>query len=96
MIMPEHKKRILSDSRKEEIRSRPQLDPQAMEEIQQILARSLAEHSEITLTLFDPVEDKEICGIVMRVDQQLHQIKLRIIDDDWDWIKLEDVVSVNT
>lgn len=32
----------------------------------------------------------------MRVDQQLHQIKLRIIDDDWDWIKLEDVVSVNT
>lgn len=54
MIMPEHKKRILSDSRKEEIRSRLQLDPQAMEEIQQILARSLAEHSEITLTLFDP------------------------------------------
>lgn len=95
MIMPEHKQRILSDSLNEEVRSRPELDPQAMEEIQQILAQSMEDHSPITLALFDPIEDKSIHGIVMRVDRQLGQIKFRH-DDDWDWIKIEEVVGANT
>lgn len=96
MIMPEHKARILDDSLKEDVRSRPELDPQALEEIQQVLAQSMEDHSPITLKLFDPVEDKEIRGIAMRVDQQLHQIKFRTSDDDSQWIKIGDVVSVST
>lgn len=54
------------------------------------------DHSLITLKLFDPTDDKEIRGIVMRVDQQLHQIKLRIADDEWEWIKIEDVIEATT
>lgn len=96
MIMPEHKNRMLDDILNEEVRSKPELDPQAIEEIQQVLVQSMEDHSPITLTLFDPVEDKEIRGIVMRVDQQLHQIKLRISDEDWEWIKIEDVTDATT
>ncbi|WP_342409786.1 YolD-like family protein [Paenibacillus sp. FSL R10-2778] len=96
MIMPEHKNRMLDDILNEEIRKKSDLDPQALAEISQVFAQSMEDHSPITLTLFDPVEDKEIRGIVMRVDQQLKQIKLRISDDDWEWIKMRDVLGATT
>lgn len=94
MIMPEHKTRILDDAQNEKVRSKPELDPQALEEIQQILAQSMEDHSPITLTLFDAYEDKSVHGIVMRVDQQIRQVKFRH-DDEGDWIKLDDVVGAS-
>ncbi|WP_342479502.1 YolD-like family protein [Paenibacillus sp. FSL F4-0097] len=94
MIMPEHKIRILDDALNEETRKKPDLDPQAMVEISQVLAQSLEDCSPITLTVFKEYEDMQIHGIVMRVDQQLNQIKFRQ-GDYWDWINLEDVVSAN-
>ncbi|MNB71353.1 YolD-like protein [compost metagenome] len=96
MIMPEHKIRILDDALNEETRKKPELDPQALTEISQVFAQSMEDHSPITLRLFDPVEDKEIRGIVMRVDQQLMQIKLRTSDDDWEWINMKDVLGATT
>ncbi|MEK5416385.1 YolD-like family protein [Paenibacillus sp. FSL L8-0708] len=94
MIMPEHKNRILDDSLKEEVRLKPDLDPQALVEISQVLAQSLEDCSPITLTVFKEYEDMQIHGIVTRVDQQLKQIKFRQ-DDDWEWIKLDNVVGVS-
>ncbi|MEK5181333.1 YolD-like family protein [Paenibacillus odorifer] len=95
MIMPEHKVRILDDALNEETRKKPDLDPQALVEISQALAQSLEDCSPITLTLFGEFEDKSIHGIVMRVDRQHGQIKFRH-DDDWDWIKVKDVVNAST
>ncbi|MEK3771079.1 YolD-like family protein [Paenibacillus sp. FSL R5-0887] len=96
MIMPEHKNRMLDDALNEETRKKPDLDPQALAEISQVLAQSLEDCSPITLRLFDPVEDKEIRGIVMRVDQQLMQIKLRTSDDEWEWSNMKDVLGATT
>ncbi|MEK5415277.1 YolD-like family protein [Paenibacillus sp. FSL L8-0708] len=95
MIMPEHKNRILDDSLNEEVRSKPDLDPQALAEISQVLAQSLEDCSPITITLFGEYEDRSIHGIVMRVDRQLKQIKFHH-DDDWEWIKLEEVIEAIT
>ncbi|MEK5277712.1 MULTISPECIES: YolD-like family protein [Paenibacillus] len=95
MIMPEHKNRILDDSLKEEVRSKPDLDPQALAEISQVLAQSLEDCSPITITLFGEYEERSIHGIIMRVDQQLKQIKFRQ-DDDWEWIKVADIIEVST
>ncbi|MEK4187237.1 MULTISPECIES: YolD-like family protein [unclassified Paenibacillus] len=95
MIMPEHKIRILDDALNEETRKKPELDPQALTEISEVLAQSLEDCSPITLKLFGEYEDRSIHGIVMRVDRQLGQIKFRH-DDDWEWIKIEDVVGANT
>ncbi|WP_339248288.1 YolD-like family protein [Paenibacillus sp. FSL R10-2796] len=95
MIMPEHKNRILDDSLKEEVRSKPDLDPQALAEISQVLAQSLEDCSPITITLFGEYEERSIHGIVMRVDQQLKQIKFRQ-DDDLEWIKVADIIEVST
>lgn len=96
MIMPEHKQRILYDSENEEVHSMPELDPQAMEEIQQVLVQSMEDHSPITLRLFDPIVDKEIRGIVMRVDRQLNQIKFRTSEEDWEWINIVGVLDATT
>jgi hypothetical protein len=95
MIMPEHKIRILDDALNEETRKKPDLDPQALVEISQVLAQSLEDCSPITLTLFGDYEDKSIHGIVLRVDQQLRQIKFRH-GDDWDWIKIEDIIGASS
>lgn len=95
MVMPEHKNRILDDSLKEEVRSKPDLDPQALAEISQVLAQSLEDCSPITITLFGEYEDRSIHGIVMRVEQHLRQIKFRQ-GDDWEWIKVADIIKVST
>lgn len=50
---------------KEDLHIKPELDPQALEVIQQILAQSMEDHSAITLTFFDPIEDRSARGIVM-------------------------------
>jgi hypothetical protein len=92
MIMPEHKQRILNDAINEETRKKPDLDPQALAEISQVLAQSLEDCSPITLTLFEGYEDRSIRGIVIKVDQQLKQIKFRQ-GEDWDWIKLADIIA---
>lgn len=91
----EHKNRILDDSLKKEVRSKPDLDPQALAEISQVLAQSLEDCSPITITFFGEYEDRSIHGIIMRVDQQLKQIKFRQ-DDDWEWIKVADIIEVST
>ncbi|MEK8205841.1 YolD-like family protein [Paenibacillus sp. FSL L8-0696] len=77
------------------MRSKPDLDPQALAEISQVLAQSLEDCSPITITFFGEYEDRSIHGIIMRVDQQLKQIKFRQ-DDDWEWIKVADIIEVST
>lgn len=96
MVMPEHKQRIIREEREQVTRVKPELDPQAIEEIEQVVAQSIEDHSPITLSVFGPNDDMEIRGIVMTVDRQLRQVKLRWSEDDWEWIKLEDIISVTT
>ncbi|KGE16242.1 YolD-like family protein [Paenibacillus wynnii] len=96
MVMPEHKQRIIREEREQVQRVKPELDPQAIDEIEQAIAQSIENHSPITLTLYHPKCDKDIRGIVMSVDRQMRQIKVRWSEDDWDWIKLDDVISAAT
>ncbi|MNN87426.1 hypothetical protein D3C81_2049800 [compost metagenome] len=60
-----------------------------------MLYRSMEEHSPITLTLFDPMENILKRGIVMKLDKQ-QGIKLRWSEDEWDWFKMEDVIAITT
>jgi len=92
MIMPEHKARILNDSLREEIRSKPDLDPQALAEISRVLAQSLEDCSPITVTVFKESGDIQVHGVVTKVDQELKQIKFSH-DDDWEWIKLAGIIN---
>lgn len=95
MMLPEHKQRIIEEEREQLRRQKPTLDPQAVEEIERALAQSMEDHSPVTLSLFDPFEDNLARGIVMQLDRQ-HGIKLRWSEDDWDWIPMDEVISVST
>ncbi|MBT2289387.1 YolD-like family protein [Paenibacillus albidus] len=94
MMLVEHKQRILEDARCALLQTKPDLDPQEQEEFERMLARSMEEHSAITVTLFDPQKNRQYRGIVMKVDRQLRRIKFRWSEDDWDWINLDEIVSV--
>ncbi|MCL6605610.1 MAG: YolD-like family protein [Paenibacillus sp.] len=93
MVMPEHKQRIIREEREQERRVKPTLDPQEIELIDRALYKSMEEHSPVTLTLFAPFGDSQYKGIVMKIDRQMG-IKIRWSEDDWDWIKMNDVISV--
>ncbi len=65
------------------------------EMIEQALYKSMEDHSAVTLTLYDSLENRLVKGIVMKVDRQLG-IKFRWPDDDWDWMRIEDVINVTS
>ncbi|WP_342436674.1 hypothetical protein NSS79_25580 [Paenibacillus sp. FSL L8-0436] len=49
----------------------------------------------MTLVLFEPAQDVKVRGMVLKVEQQLRQIKFQL-EEDYDWIKIDDVVKVIT
>lgn len=71
------------------------LDAQEWELIDQVLAYSKRYREQITITQFEPVQDIKLRGIVLAIDKQLRRIKLQT-DDDYDWIKIDDVIQVTT
>ncbi|MRN52010.1 YolD-like family protein [Paenibacillus monticola] len=92
LVLPEHKQLIINEEREQGRRTRPVLDPQKVELIERALYKSMEDHSAITLTLYDPFEHRVAKGIMMKVDRQLG-IKFRWSEDEWDWIKIDDVTS---
>ncbi|WP_342435891.1 YolD-like family protein [Paenibacillus sp. FSL L8-0436] len=97
MMTPEHKLRIISDEREQQWRDRkkPVLDAQELELIDQVLAYSKRYGEQITVTMFDPVQDIKVRGVVLAVDRQLRQIKLQM-EYDYSWIKIDGVIQVIT
>ncbi|AIQ18608.1 hypothetical protein H70357_19305 [Paenibacillus sp. FSL H7-0357] len=95
MMTPEHKRRIIQDEEKQCLRSKPVLDAQEWELIDQVIAYSKRYNEQITITLFDPEKDHKIRGVVMSVDLQLRQVKLQI-EYEYDWIKIDDVIHATT
>lgn len=95
MLLPEHKLRIISDERAQGLRSKPILDAQEWELIDQVLSYSKRYNEQITITLFDPGQDIKVRGVVLAVDRQLRQIKFQM-GYDYDWIKIDNVIQVST
>ncbi|TCZ75335.1 YolD-like family protein [Paenibacillus albiflavus] len=93
MIIPEHAAAIRMYGRERNRRTKPELDEQELEIISRAIGESMSEGSEIVLQLYDPFEDLEVRGVVTKIDQQLKRIKIEY-GDDYDWIKLEDILSV--
>ncbi|MFS0837286.1 YolD-like family protein [Paenibacillus sp. 1P03SA] len=95
MILPEHKEAIQRQLRDLNRRTKPILDEQAWEMMLLEIVDARSAGKEITLVIFEPFEDKELRGKVTKFDMQLRRVRLDY-DDDWDWIKWDDIVSVYT
>ncbi|MFB4322711.1 YolD-like family protein [Priestia sp. BR_2] len=94
MMLPEHKETIIRRQLEEGRKDRPTLDPQEMELIEQALAESFHEHRAVTVRLFDEYEDVELRGIVVLIHTFRREIKLSMSEGEWQWIKIDEVISV--
>ncbi|MDR0269187.1 YolD-like family protein [Paenibacillus sp.] len=61
--------------------------------VEQELTRSLEEHVKIHLTVDTPHGTSHLRGFVTVINTYLKEIKLRE-EDDWQWIRFEDIRSV--
>lgn len=93
MMLPEHKETIIRRQLEEGRKDRPTLDLQEMELIEQALAESFHEHRTITVRLFNEYEDTELTGIVVLIHTFRREIKLSMCEDEWEWIKIDEIVS---
>jgi ethanolamine ammonia-lyase large subunit len=92
IILPEHKTQILGYYEKLAHRTKPILHEDEMQIITAAIAESFSTGCEITLVLFDKIEDRRITGVITKVDQLRKMVRLDY-GYDWDWIRLDDVVG---
>jgi hypothetical protein len=98
MMLPEHKEAIMRQSKESTRIVKPELDEQQINYISAAIGSSKWTGVTIDLTVFDEYSYREIVGTVDKVDQQLKQIKVILIDplateDDYEWIPMGDIVK---
>lgn len=94
-MLPEHAQQLRQEMQEQGRRSKHVIDPDEWELIDQALGHSLLEQEQITIVLFDPYKDLKIHGVVVQVDRQLRRIKFQS-EEDYSWIKIDDVIRVIT
>jgi len=94
-VIPQHREALLAYHHEQERRRRPQIDDQEWEVIGGKIQQSMNERETITVRVFDPFAYKEEAGVVMDIDTFGQRFKLLDSEDDWKWIKFDDVIEVN-
>jgi len=89
MMLPEHKVRILEENQQLERRTKPILDPQKWEEMNDSLSEASRTGEEITLVLWEPCENRRISGAIVKLDVVAYRIFI-----DGQWVKLASIVDV--
>lgn len=95
-ILPEHREAMERQRLGEGRRQRPTLDAQELELIERALAESYRDHRRITLRVFGEYEDRELAGIVTAVQTYRREIKLATGAGQWQWVRIEDILSAST
>ncbi|TVY06571.1 YolD-like family protein [Paenibacillus cremeus] len=93
-VLPEHREKALQYSKEMTKKVRPELDECRLQDISYSIGESMSENSPSTFVLFCEYGEREITGTVIKVDQQLRQIKVAISTDEWEWIKIKDIIGV--
>ncbi|MFJ2042272.1 YolD-like family protein [Paenibacillus taichungensis] len=94
MIMPEHREAWLAQCEQQERRGKPVLDEQEYQRIGEVLADSYNRSSTIDLVLFNPFYDEPLSGVVVGLNSSRREVKL-MLDEEFRWISLAEIISVN-
>lgn len=92
IIIPEHKEAYLKLMKDRQRRGKPELDDQLIE---QALIDSYNTRTAVTVTIFNPFDDEVMTGVITVINTARCEVKLARGEDDFSWIKLEDIISVN-
>lgn len=77
MMLPEHREAYIQHQQKLAPKTRPILDPQAIEEMSRLLAESLMLSEPVTIVLFDEWENVRLTGTVVKFDQAGKTIRIK-------------------
>ncbi len=89
MMLPEHKERIIAMNNRPERRTKPILDPQRWEEINERLSVACQTGEEIELLLWEPEADRTVSGAIVKLDLLSYRIFI-----GGQWVKLASIVEV--
>ncbi|WP_025686519.1 YolD-like family protein [Paenibacillus maysiensis] len=93
IILPEHKEAYLKLMTDRQRRGKPELDEQEVQLIEQVLIDSYNSRTAVTLLVFSPFDDEELTGVVTSINTGRREVKLSRGEDDFSWVKLEDIIS---
>ncbi|KAF6614363.1 YolD-like family protein [Paenibacillus sp. EKM102P] len=93
IIIPEHKEAYLKLMKDRQRRGKPELDDQEVQLIEQALIESYNTRTVVTVTVFSPFDDTVMTGVVTSINTARREVKLFRGEDDFSWIKLEDIIS---
>lgn len=96
MMLPEHKEAINLQSKEDYKRTKPVIDEQELEFIELALMESFHEAHSIIFRLFGEYEDIMLSGIVVLMHISRRSVKISTSLDEWEWIQIEDILSVTT
>ncbi|WP_028592456.1 YolD-like family protein [Paenibacillus massiliensis] len=92
-MLPEHAERMRQHYIEETRKSKPILDAQEIEQIEQALVNSYNRRVPVELKVFDPFEDVRLSGVVTALNTSIREIKLRQGEEDYKWIKLSHIMA---
>jgi len=91
-IIPQHREAAVRQAQEINRRIKPNLDEQQWEAVEHALSESIREHVPVTIHVFGAFENREVTGMVTRVDTYAKQVKLSF-SDEYEWIKYEDIIA---
>ncbi|CCC85672.1 uncharacterized protein yqjX [Paenibacillus polymyxa M1] len=93
IILPEHKEGYLKLMKDRQRRGKPELDDQEVQLIEQALIDSYNSRQPVSVTVFSPFDDTDMTGVVTSINTARREVKLFRGEDDFSWIRLEDIIS---
>ncbi|MBY0117832.1 YolD-like family protein [Paenibacillus xylanexedens] len=95
LILPEHREAYLAQEELQRRRGKPVLDEQELHLIEEAIFESYQECRTVTLTVFSPFDDEELRGVVTSIDKPSRQIKLVRGEEDYSFIKIEEIIKAS-
>ncbi|MGW8959205.1 YolD-like family protein [Paenibacillus sp. NPDC055715] len=95
MILPEHRDAYLRLMKEQGRRGKPTLDDQEMQQIERAIIVSYNERKPIALRVFNPFDDEELYGFVTVINTSRREVKLSRGEEDFSWIRLEEIIEAD-
>ena len=88
MMLPEHREAIVKEQRNLNVKEKPTLGEDAIENIQRVISDSFTYKTEIKLRMFDRFEDLYVIGVVERVDTLTGRVRI-----DGEWFRMDEMTG---
>jgi hypothetical protein len=93
-ILPEHREAKLEQEKRQQMQTKPPLDEQELELVTAAISESFVTGGQVLLTLFDPFKNRDLVGVVTKIDQQLRRIRIDYVDD-FEWVNMGDILKAS-